>query len=93
MRSKAQQALFRQNTTKALKAATQARPRTQPKDNLQAGETVMVWRNSKAHRKRGWTGPGVLVAISPTKTSYYVALRGCLLKCSGEQVRRATDAE
>ena len=35
----------------------------------------------------------VLVAVSPTKTSLWIHMRGSLLKCSGEQVRKATDAE
>ena len=93
MRSAAQQALFKQNTTRALQASRLARPRTQPKDNLQTGDTVMVWRNNKTSGKRGWTGPGVVVAISPTGTSFWIHMRGSLLKCSGEQVRKATDSE
>ena len=53
----------------------------------------MVWRNNKLTEREGWTGPGVLVAVSPTKTSFWVSVRGCLLKCWSEQVRKATDAE
>ena len=53
----------------------------------------MVWRHNKTIGKRGWTGPGVIIAISQTKTSFWIHMRGSLLKCSGEQVRKATDAE
>merc|ERR1712218_747506 len=93
MRSAAQSALFRQNTKRSLRSARLARPRTQPKDNVHQGDTVMVWRNNKRTGKRGWTGPGVVVAISQTKTSLWIHMRGSLLKGSGEQVRKATDAE
>ena len=31
--------------------------------------------------------------MSPTRTSFWISMRGCLLKCSSEQVRKATDAE
>ena len=34
-----------------------------------------------------------MVAVSPTRTSFWISMRGCLLKCSREQVRKATDAE
>ena len=34
-----------------------------------------------------------MVAVSPTKTSFWISTCGCLLKCSSEQVRKATDAE
>ena len=52
----------------------------------------MVWRN-KLNGRKGCTGPGVVVAVSPTRTSFWISLRGCLLNCSSEQVRKATDAE
>ena len=93
MRSAAQQALLKQNTTRAVQSARLARSRTQPRDELLVGDTVMVWRHNKITGKRGWTGPGVIVAISPTRTSFRIHMRGSLLKCSGEQVRKATDAE
>ena len=53
----------------------------------------MVWRSNRVTGRRGWTGPGVVVAVSPTRASFWISTRGCLLKCSGEQVRKATDAE
>ena len=53
----------------------------------------MVWRNKKLTGRKGWTGPGVVVAVPPTQTSFWISMRGCLLKCSSEQVRKATDAE
>ena len=50
-------------------------------------------RNNKLTGRQGWTGPGVVVAVSPTRTSFWISMRGCLLKFSSEQVRKATDAE
>ncbi len=87
IRSAAQSALFRQNTTRSLQAAKLARPRSQPRDDIKVGDTVMVWRNNRTSGKRGWTGPGTTIAISPTKTSLWISMRGCLLKCSAEQTR------
>ena len=93
MISAAQRALFKQNSARAVQAAGLARHRSQPRDDVNAGDTAMVWRNNKLTGRRGWTGPGVVVAASSTKTSFWISMRGCLFKCSSEQVRKATDAE
>ena len=93
MRTAAQRALFKQNSARAVQAAGLARHRSQPRENINAGDTTMVWRNNNLTGRKGWTGPGVVVAVSPTKTSFWISMRGCLLKCSSEQVRKATDAE
>ena len=93
MRTAAQRALFKQNSARAVQAAGLARHRSQPKEDINAGDTTMVWRNIKLTGRKGWTGPGVVVAVSPTRTSFWISMRGCLLKCSSEQVRKATDVE
>ena len=93
MRTAAQRALFKQNSARAVQAAGLARHRSQPRDNINAGDTTMVWRNNNLTGRKGWTGPGVVVAVSPTKTTFWISMRGCLLRCSSEQVRKATDAE
>ena len=93
MRTAAQRALFKQNSARAVQAAGLARHGSQPRENINAGDTTMVWRNNNLTGRKGWTGPGVVVAVSPTKTSFWISMRGCLLKCSSEQVRKATDAE
>ena len=67
--------------------------RSQPRENINAGDTTMVWRNNNLTGTKDWTGPGVVVAVSPTRTSFWISMRGCLLKCLSEQVRKATDAE
>ena len=85
MRTAAQRALFKQNSARAV-----ARHRSQPRENINAGDTTMVWRNNKLTGRKGWTGPGVVVAVSPTRTSFWISMRGCLLKCSSEHVRKAT---
>ena len=93
MRTAAQRALFKQNSARAVQAAGLARHRSQPRENINAGDTTMVWRNNNMTGRKGWTGPGVVVAVSPTRTSFWISMRGCLLKCSSEQVRKSTDAE
>ena len=93
MRTAAQRALFKQNSAPSVQAAGLARHRSLPRENINAGDTTMVWRDNKFNERRGWTGPGVPVAVSPTRTSFWISMRGCLLKCSGKQVRKATDAE
>ena len=93
MQTPAQRALFKQNSARAVQAAGLARHRSQPREDINAGDTTMVWRNNNLTARKGWTGPGVVVAVSPTRTSFWISMRGCLLKCSSEQVRKATDAE
>ena len=93
MRTAAQRALFEQNSARAVQAGGLARHRSQPRENINARDTTMVWRNNNLTGRKGWTGPGVVVAVSPTKTSFWISMRGCLLKCSSKQVRKATDAE
>ena len=93
MRTAAQRALFKQNSARAVQAAGLARHRSQPRENINAGDTTMVWSSKNLTGRKGWTGSGVVVAVSPTKTSFWISMRGCLLKCSSEQVRKAIDAE
>ena len=93
MRTAAQRALFKQNSARAVQAAGLARHRSQPGENKYAEDTTMVWRNNKLTGRKGWTGPSVVVAVSPTRTYFWSSMRGCLLKCSSEQVRKATEAE
>ena len=57
MRSAAQRALFKQNSARAVQAAVLARHRSQPRDDVNAGDTAMVWRDNQLTGRRGWTGP------------------------------------
>ena len=84
MRTAAQRALFKQNSARAVQAVGLARHRSQPRENINAGDTTMVWRNNKLTGREGWTGPGVVVAVLPARTSFCISMRGCLLKCSSE---------
>ena len=70
MRAAAQRALFKQDSARAVQAAGLARQRSQPREDMNAGGTAMVWRNNKLTGREGWTGPGVVVAVSPTRTSF-----------------------
>ena len=75
MRTAAQRALFKQNSARAVQAAGSARHRSQPRENINAGDTTMVWRSNKLTGRKGWTGPGVVIALSPTRTSFWISMR------------------
>ena len=62
MRTAAQRALFKQNSARAVQAAGLARHRSQPRENINAGDSTMVWRNDNLTGRKGWTAPGFLVA-------------------------------
>ena len=56
MRTAAQRALFKQNSARAVQAAGLARHRSQQRENINAGDTTMVWRNNVDWKKRvDWT--------------------------------------
>ena len=59
--------------------------------DFKPNDTVYVWREN--NNFRGWSGPGVVVAISENNRSLWVSLRGYLLKVSKEHLRRATSEE
>ena len=42
----------------------------QPRENMNAGDTTMVWRNKKWTGRKGRTGLGVVVAVPPTRISF-----------------------
>ena len=92
-REAAQKALFKQNDTEAIHRALNARTRTQPGTPLRAGDWCFVWRNNLKYKKRGWVGPGVVITATESGASLWINMRGRLLKCSREQVRRATEEE
>ena len=54
MRTSARRALFKQNSARAVQAAGSARHRSQPREDINAGDTTMVWRNNKLTGRRGW---------------------------------------
>ena len=91
IRAAAQKALFREADVEAIHRAANARSRVGPKDELAQGMVVYVWRSSR--KVRGWVGPGIVICISPQKTSVWVSMRGVVVKCSMDRVRRATDEE
>ena len=50
--------------------------------------------DTSSNRKiRGWVGPGVVVCVNAQNTSVWVSMRGVVIKCSMDRVRRATDEE
>ena len=55
MRTAAQRALFKQNSARAVQAAGLARHRSQPRENINAGDTTMVWRSNNLTGRKGWT--------------------------------------
>ena len=88
MGTAAQRALFKQNSARPVQAAGLARHRSQLRENINAGDTTMVWRKNNLTGRIVWTGPGVVVAESPTKTFFWISMRGCFLKCSSAQGKR-----
>ena len=83
--------MFKEKDVDAVHKAQNARSRLQPKNPIQQGSIVYVWRSSR--KVRGWVGPGVVVCINPQYTSAWVSMRGVVVKCSIDRVRRATDEE
>ena len=75
MRTAAQRASLKQNSARAVQAAGLARHRSQPREDINAGDTTMVWRNNKLTGRKGWTGPGVVIALSPARTSFWISMR------------------
>jgi hypothetical protein len=57
------------------------------------GDIVFVYWSNPKIKRRGWHGPGVLLASSPSGGSHWAAMRGALLKVATEQLRRASDDE
>eukprot|EP00974_Lingulodinium_polyedra_P092039 8920547-Lingulodinium_polyedra.AAC.1 len=65
IRAAAQRALFSQADRDAIHKALAARPRTQPGEvPYRAGELVFMYRSSPKVKRRGWTGPGVAIAVT-----------------------------
>ena len=93
IRSAAQQAYMKVQASRVIQASQQAKSRTQPGETLPVGTTVFVWRKSPLGRQSlsRWVGPGVLVMNSTTGTTCWISIRGMLLKCSKEQVRKASN--
>ena len=57
------------------------------------GMVVYVWRSNPRSKIRGWVGPGVVICVNAQKTSAWVSMRGVVVKCSMDRVRKATDEE
>ena len=57
MRTAARRALFKQNSARAVQAAGLARHRSQPRENINAGDTTMVWPLQQVNWKKrfDWT--------------------------------------
>ena len=52
MRTAAQRALFKQNSARAVQVEGLARHRSQPREDINAGDTTTVWRNNKLTKKK-----------------------------------------
>ena len=91
IRSAATKALFKQMDNEAIHRAAIARSRLPQRDDLQNGTVVYVWRSN--NKIRGWVGPGVVVCVNQAKTSAWISMRGVVVKCSMDRIRRATDEE
>lgn len=93
IRSAAQRAMLKNMDVDAINKAVAARSRLPPRDKITQGMIVYVWRSSPRSKVRGWVGPGVVICVNPQQTSVWVSMRGVVVKCSMDRVRRATDDE
>ena len=91
IREAASMAWMKQPDIDAVRRSVKAMTRSADLKPLAVGEWVFVWRSTPNFT--GWSGPGVLLAISPTERSMWVSLRGFLLKVSREHLRPATVEE
>jgi len=91
VREAAQMAWIKQQDIDSVRRSVKAATRSSDLKPLSVGEWVFVWRSIPTFT--GWSGPGVLLAISPNERSMWVSLRGHLLKVSREHLRPATAEE
>ena len=91
VREAAATAWVKQQDIDAVRRSVKASTRKADLTPLSVGQWVFVWRSIPGFT--GWSGPGVLLAISPSEKSLWVSLRGHLLKVSREHLRSATAEE
>ena len=84
-------AWMKQQDIEAVRRSVKAKTRSSDLKELAVGEWVFIWRSIPGFT--GWSGPGVLLAISPSEKSMWVSLRGHLMKVSREHLRSATSEE
>ncbi|CAK8994237.1 unnamed protein product, partial [Durusdinium trenchii] len=87
IRDMASQAWMRSLDEDSVKRALKTPTRTADQSTLVAGDWCYVWRSTR------WSGPGVIVAVSPNQRTTWISLRGALLKVSREHVRPTTTEE
>lgn len=91
IRELASQEWLRRQDRAAVQRSVHARTRQTDKKQFKPGEWVYVFRNTPTFR--GWAGPGVLLAESPSGTGWWISMRGRLWQVSTEQIRMATPEE
>lgn len=91
IRDAAASAWMKSQDSEAVRRALRTTTRTTDMKKLEPGDVVYVWRNVPDYH--GWTGPGVVVAVSENGRSLWVSMRGYLIKASREQTRAATSEE
>ena len=90
IRDAAARAWMRAQDNNAVRRADKANTRMTDLKDFKPNETVYVWREN--NNFRGWSGPGVVVAISENNRSLWVSLRGYLLTVSKEHLRHRRGA-
>ena len=91
IRDMAAQSCLRALDEDTVKRALKSPTKTTDQTPLNAGDWCYVSRSTNLHS--GWSGPGVIVAISPNQRTMWVSLRGSLLKVPKEHVRPTTGEE
>ena len=91
IRDAAAAAWMKSQDSEAIRRALKTNTRTTDLKKFEPNDVVYVWRNIADYH--GWTGPGIVVAVTENQKSLWISLRGYLIKASREQVRHATSEE
>lgn len=91
IRECAAQAWMKRQDKETVQRSLRANQRNADQKPLVPGSWVYVYRDNASYT--GWTGPGVLIAESPSNRSWWISMRGRLWKAGREQIRLATSEE
>ncbi|CAL1162763.1 unnamed protein product [Cladocopium goreaui] len=91
IREIAAQEWLRRQDKEAIQRSLRASARQSDQKAFQQGQWVYIFRNTPSFK--GWAGPGVLLAETPSQSGWWVSVRGRLWQVSLEQLRHATPEE
>ena len=91
IREIAAQEWLRRQDKEAIQRSLRASARQSDQKAFQQGQWVYIFRNTPSFK--GWAGPGVLLAETPSQSGWWVSVRGRLWQVSLEQLRHGTPEE